>query len=163
VTLARWVLLAFLALPGACTAPGDQQAPVVVVADSLVGTWRVIAHLQPSGNDGSPSNVFRGYLVYDRTGHVFVQLMRRGAADSLSVRRWFDMPDSILKGMVGGFRAYFGTYRVDDAARMVTHRIEGEFLPRRGEAEVATPFGLRGDTLTLGADSSERWLFVRVR
>lgn len=159
---ARWIPLAFLFLPGACTGSADQQAPMVV-ADSLVGTWRVIAHLPPSGNDALPSNALEGYLVYDQTGHVFVQVMRRGAADSLTARRWFNMPDSILKSIVGSFRAYFGTYQVDDAARMVTHRIEGEFLPRRGQAEVATPFAIRGDTLTLGTDSSERWIFVRVR
>ena len=148
-------------LPSACTTATDRQPPVAV-ADSLVGTWRVIAHLQPSANDSS-SRLMHGYVVYDPTGHVFVQVMQRATADSLSVRRWFEVPDSMLKTMVGGFRAYFGTYRVDDTARMVMHRIEGEFLPRRGQAEVATPFDLDGDTLTLGADSSERWIFVRVR
>ena len=105
----------------------------------------------------------QGYLVYDPTGHVFAQLARRGAADSLSLRRWYELPDSLLRNLVGGFRAYFGTYQVDIAARMVTHRIEGEFLPRRGQDEVATPFRLSADTLTLGADSTERWIFVRVR
>lgn len=152
----------FLFALGACQASGDQQAREVV-ADSLVGTWRVIAHVPPSSSDPAPARPVRGYLVYDPTGHVFVQVMQRGAADSLTVRRWYDVPDSILRTMVDGFRAYFGTYQVDYASRVVTHRIEGEFLPRAGQAEVATPFGLRGDTLTLGADSLERWVFVRIR
>ena len=157
-----WLSLAAFFLPSACTTSADRQV-TVPVADSLIGTWRAIAHVQPSRSDSSPTHPVLGYVVYDQTGHVFVQVMERGAADSLSVRLWYDVPDSILKSMVRGFRAYFGTYQVDAAARMVTHRIEGEFLPRVGHTEVATPFGLKVDTLTLGADSSDRWVFVRVR
>lgn len=158
----RCISLATLLLSCACTNTRERQVSVAA-ADSLEGTWRVIAHLQPSGRDSLLQRQVRGYLVYDLTGHVFVQVMQRGTADSLTVRRWYDVPDSMLKNMIGGFRAYFGTYQVDSAARMVTHRIEGEFLPRVGQAEVATPFDLHGDTLRLGADSSERWIFVRVR
>jgi hypothetical protein len=162
LTFGHWITVAAFISAGGCAPATDRQVPMVV-DDSLVGTWRVIAHLQPVGSDSLASHPVRGYLVYDQTGHVFVQVIRRDTADSLSVRRWFEVPDSMLKNMVDGFRAYFGTYHVDDSARMVTHRIEGEFLPRRGLAEVATPFDLRGDTLMLGADSSERWTFVRVR
>ena len=105
----------------------------------------------------------RGYLVYDATGHVFLQVQDAGA-DSLRQRSWQQAPDSILTRLLSGFRAYFGTYAVDSSALMVTHRIEGEFLPQgRGTVEVATPFRLLGDSLTLGADSLEQWHFVRVR
>ena len=151
-----FVLLALLVACG----PSNERRAVESVADSLVGTWRVISHVQ--GVSESEGSTVKGYLVYDRTGHVFAQLARRGAADSLNLRRWYELPDSTLKGLIGGFRAYFGTYQVDIAARTVTPRIEGEFLPRRGQEEVATPFRLSADTLTLGADSSERWVFLRV-
>jgi hypothetical protein len=101
--------------------------------------------------------------VYDATGHVLWQVQGADARDSLLVRRWPDVPDSILRLMLRGFHAYFGTYTVDSLARVVTHRIEGEFLPRSGSVEVATPFRITGDTLRLGSDSSEHWVFVRVR
>lgn len=158
----RWLTVAAFLLQSACSNSRDRPAPAAAL-DSLVGTWRVITHVQPNVSDSSAASPLRGYVVYDATGHVFVQVLQRSAADSLTVRRWYELPDSILKKMVHGFRAYFGTYQVDRAAQLITHRIEGEFLPRAGQAEVATPYELRGDTLKLGADSSERWIFVRVR
>lgn len=157
----RWLTVAALFLQTACSTAEDRPTPAVV-ADTLVGTWRAVAHRQPN-SDSLGSNPVRGYLVYDATGHVFVQVMQRSTADSLSIRRWSDVPDTILRNMVRGFRAYFGTYQVDRAAQLVTHHIEGEFLPGAGQSEVATPYQLRGDTLILGTDSSERWMFVRIR
>jgi len=133
---------------------------------SLVGTWRIIRHSPPAGADTAAALSFgsrpRGYLVYDATGHVFLQLQDAVAADSVG-SRWREAPDSVLKTLLHGFQAYFGTYRVDSVAQLVTHRLEGELLPRFGAVEVATPFRLWGDSLILGADSLERWLFVRVR
>ena len=159
--------LSIIALPFACGVPNASPTIEATLSDSLVGTWRVIAQLpepSPSAEPPRPrGSEPRGYLVYDQTGHVLWQVLRRGAADSLRVRSWAEVPDSILKPLLAGFQAYFGTYAVDESARLVTHRLEGEFLPRAGQIEVATPFRLRGDTLTLGADSLERWVFVRVR
>ena len=139
-----------------------EQAPVA----SLVGTWRIVRHSAPAGSDSTSLQLGskpRGYLVYDAKGHVFLQVQDAGA-DSLRQRPWREAPDSVLTRLLSGFRAYFGTYTVDSSALMVTHRIEGEFLPEgRGTVEVATPFRLHGDSLTLGADSLEQWHFVRVR
>jgi hypothetical protein len=148
---------------------GEQDAsiPLATVADSLIGTWRIVGHTPPEATDTGSSLPFgtrpRGYLVYDPTGHVFFQVQRAGAADSLLNRPWRDAPDSILREVLEGFQAYYGTYALDALARSVTHRIEGEFLPRRGETELATPFHFRHDSLILGRDSLERWIFVRVR
>lgn len=59
--------------------------------------------------------------------------------------------------------AYFGTYRADYSAGRVVHHIEAEIPPNAGETEVATPFRVRGDTLTLGPDSATHWTFIRVK
>jgi len=101
-------------------------------------------------------------LVYDQTGHVFLQVQDIAAADSVK-SGWRGAPDSVLKKILRGFQAYFGTYAVDSVGQLVTHRIEGELLPRFGTVEVATPFRLWGDSLILGVDSLEQWHFVRVR
>lgn len=134
-------------------------------APSIVGTWRVIRHTPSAGADSTSlrfGSKPRGYLVYDATGHVFLQVQDAASADSVR-SRWRDAPDSILTKLVHGFQAYFGTYIVDTVAQLVTHRIEGELLPRFGSVEVATPFRIRDDSLTLGADSLEQWHFVRIR
>ena len=155
-----------LALACAC-GDNDGSVPVPTAIDSLIGTWRVAGHTLPAARDNSLAFPFgtrpRGYLVYDATGHVFFQVQRTGVADSLRNRPWRDAPDSVLKEVLEGFQAYFGTYAVDASARIVTHRIEGEFLPRLGQTELATPFRFRPDSLILGTDSLERWIFVRVR
>jgi hypothetical protein len=156
------VLLA-LATITACT---ESAPPEHSRAGSLVGTWRIVRHTPAMGTDTSASLQFgsrpRGYLVYDATGHVFLQVQDAVLADSVR-SRWRVAPDSTLGTIIRGFQAYFGTYAVDSTALLVTHRIEGELLPRPGVVETATPFRLRGDSLVLGADSLERWYFVRVR
>lgn len=156
------VRVATLAVGVACGgSPVPQQAPTA----SLVGTWRIVRHSAPAGSDSASlllGSAPRGYLVYDATGHVFLQV-QDSRADTLRQGAWRDAPDSVLKRLLSGFRAYFGTYTVDSLALLVMHRLEGEFLPQgRGTMEVATPFRLRGDSLTLGADSLEQWHFVRV-
>ena len=159
--------LLWLVVPLACGRTEVQPTSEATLTDSLVGTWRVVAHLPRRPKEGEQprpaASELRGYLAYDPTGHVQWQLLRRGAADSLSARRWREVPDSLLRRLLTGFESYFGTFTVDEGARTVTHRIEGEFLPRSGQVEVASPFRLSGDTLVLGADSLEQWLFVRVR
>ena len=161
IRLAKMVLacVASTACAGSERAPKEQAA-------NLVGTWRIQRHTPAAGADDSASLRFgsrpRGYLVYDATGHVFLQVQDVDLADSVK-SRWRGAPDSVLRGLLQGFQAYFGTYAVDSAAQLVTHRIEGELLPRFGTVEVATPYRLRGDSLILGADSLEQWHFVRVR
>ena len=147
---------------GACASEKPVQRSQ---AASLVGTWRIVHHISAVGAD-SGSLVFgsrpRGYLVYDATGHVFLQVQDSVKADTVK-SLWREAPDSVLKKVLLGFQAYFGTYVVDSTGQVVTHRIEGELLPRFGSVEVATPFRLSGDSLILGADSLEQWHFVRVR
>jgi hypothetical protein len=145
---------------------GRSDSTTVEATATLVGTWRIVSHIPAAGSDSAAPLRFgarpRGYLVYDATGHVFLQFQDAAIADSVR-SRWRDAPDSVLKGILHGFQAYFGTYTVDSVAQLVTHRIEGELLPRFGTVEVATPFHLRGDSLILGADSLEQWHLVRVR
>ena len=155
-------LLALASAIACAKTPMPQSQPNA----SLVGTWRIIRHSAPAGADTGASLSFgsrpRGYLVYDATGHVFLQVQDAATADSVQ-SRWRDAPDSVLRKLLHGFQAYFGTYSVDSVAQLVTHRLEGEVLPRFGAIEVATPFRLWGDSLILGADSLEQWHFVRVR
>jgi hypothetical protein len=149
---------------GVGCAPSDSST--TETSSTLVGTWRIVRHTPVPGSDTGVTLRFgsrpRGYLVYDPTGHVFLQVLDGVTADSVT-SRWRGAPDSILKGILHGFQAYFGTYVVDSVSQLVRHRIEGELLPRFGSVEVATPYRFRGDSLVLGADSLEQWLFVRVR
>lgn len=158
------VMLNSTLLLSACTAP---KAPVVVipVADSLRGTWRVAPFsIAPEVDTASVHLPFGvapvGYLVYDATGHVFWQVFRRSAMDSLKLGRMRHAADSTMMRLSQGYAAQFGTYDIDAVQRTVTHHIEGELPPWSGGFEVATPFRLNGDSLFIGVSG---WRFVRVK
>ena len=157
-----WLLIGCSA---ACT---GKPAPVAVVSvtDSLRGTWRVVPSRAVPGSD---TVKYRygfapvGYLVYDPTGHVFWQILRKSAMDSLQLGRERKVPDSIITRLYEGFSAQFGTYTVDAAQRTVTHHYEGEIPPWRRGYEVATPFRLKADSLFIGGDTNTSMRFVRVK
>lgn len=158
----RSVRIALFLTMSACTAPAPPSA-VATVADSVRGTWRIAPFPGAPGSDTIPHPFGIapvGYLVYDATGHVFWQVLRRSAMDSLRLARQRQMPDSIMMRLSQGFSAQFGTYTVDAEKRTVTHHYEGELPPWGGSFEVATPFRLSGDSLFLGVSG---WRFLRVR
>lgn len=134
--------------------------------DELAGTWRVVQFVEHAPADTVPVFPFghdpNGYLVYDGTGHVFFQVVRPGAVDSLRTGLERGAPAADVLRLMEGYAAFFGTYVVDTLARTVTHHPEGELPIRRGQYEVATPFRVNGDSLVLGVDNVRAWRFVRV-
>lgn len=161
----RYGLTLLLCSSAACTTKPASET-VATVADSLQGTWRVVPARAVPGSD---TIKYRygfapvGYLVYDRTGHVFWQILRKSAMDSLKLGRSRHVPDSILMRLSEGYSAQFGTYTVDANLRTVTHHYEGEIPPYGGGYEVATPFRLKADSLFIGGDSNTNMRLVRVR
>jgi hypothetical protein len=148
---------------------GDARSAAVANAPSsaLVGTWRAVDYINPHPEDSASRYPFgrppHGYLVYDATGHVFLQVVRGLAAAPEARGRWANADSATLLRLLNGAAAYFGSYRADYGAGTVIHRIEGEIPPNVGTTEVATPFRVAGDTLRLGRDSAAHWTFVRVR
>ena len=160
--LPRLGVLAAFAV-GACS--GSSASANVLGRDRpLVGTWRATEYANPRAQDSTRVYPFgrppRGYLVYDRTGHVFFQV-----APDLPVERgrWREADSASLNRLLSGAAAYFGTYTADYVRGTVVHRIEGEIPPNPGITEVAAPFRVTGDTLILGHDSTSHWRFLRVR
>jgi len=148
----------------ACEDAGSRSA---TPSQSLVGTWRALEYVDVTKSDSARRFPFgrppRGYLVYDATGHVFMQVLR-GLAATPEVRgRWAAADSATLLRLLTDGAAYFGTFQEDYQAGTVIHRIEGEIPPHLGTSEVATPVHVAGDTLQLGRDSLPHWVFVRVR
>ncbi|MES2523746.1 MAG: lipocalin-like domain-containing protein [Gemmatimonadota bacterium] len=157
-----WVAVAMTL---ACTPPAP--LPVTGTArDSLLGTWRIVRYAVASADstgDAFPiGNRPMGYLVYDATGHVFFQALRRSAMDSLRTGASRNAPKAQLYDLTNGFTAYFGTFVVDSIDHTVRHRIEGELPPRSSTMERANYFRISNDSLLLGTDSLRAWRFVRV-
>jgi hypothetical protein len=129
----------------------------------FVGTWRLVSQhthfpdgrVVPSRGDGA-----LGILMYDAQGNMAVQLMRTDdqAAD------YTDLTD--LATAMEGYLGYFGTYQVDEAAQVITHRVLGaSFVGYRRSLQRRTFEFSEPDTLTLTAavprDGSVRVLVWR--
>ena len=165
-TIARWLtrVVGSIAL-GCMLHTTVLVSPTETKGAALVGTWRPIEYMAREADDGSfhivGGSQLKGYLVYDSTGHVLFQLMRplNEPSTETAMERWAVDSSTHPRSM---FYAFFGTFVIDRATGLLVHRLEGEYPRRIGATEIATPFELRGDTLTVGRDSAQRWVFVRL-
>src|ERR1700689_1129495 len=114
----------------------QMSAPCGAVAsgltNELVGTWRLVQYLDTDAS-GKVTYPFGekpiGYLVYDLTGHMTPQVMRTPAPPRFASGEDAKGTEAEVRAAYDGFVAYFGTYRVDEAKRVVTHVVEGSLRP----------------------------------
>ena len=104
-------------------------------AERLIGTWALVAFESTDEEMRQLRGAHPiGLIFYDATGHMAAQIMPD------RVRRRFTGPVSgIFAGprptaeealdAVNGYTAYFGTYRIDERARTVTHHRLGNLNP----------------------------------
>ncbi len=83
--------------------------------EKLIGAWHLVSIAAPA-LDGKTVSVSHpaGMLIYTRDGHMSVQLMYPKSADALS-----------NEYVLHGYEASFGSYDVNEAARTVTHHVQG--------------------------------------
>jgi hypothetical protein len=154
----RYVLLVVLLL---CTSIGAApQAP----SRAFIGTWKLVSRVDrdrsgktiPEPSLGSNPI---GYLVYDSTGHVFVQIMALNrSADPCAV----SAPSQANNlASFGGYDAYFGRYEIDPAAGKVTHILEGALSQADVGRRLTRSYRLEGDSLTLEFDPAGQGQTIR--
>jgi hypothetical protein len=120
--------------------------------ERFVGTWALVA-TEWRRADGRHANPFGdgaiGILTYDEAGHVSAQIMR---ADRPSPAVTHAGIDTAAATAVPGYIAYFGTFDIDRAARVVTHHVLASAFPAWVGQDHARSFSFEGDRLTLSAD-----------
>jgi len=116
----------------------------------LVGRWTLVSFETvgdrdveyPIGRDVS------GVIVYGEGGDMAVQIMQANrsivASGDPSTATL-----SELSAAVNGYVAYFGTYSVDEDARVVTHHVRGSLFPNWVGTDQRRTIVLEGDQLTL--------------
>jgi hypothetical protein len=118
----------------------------------IVGTWAFVAS-EWKRADGRHSNPFgagaMGVLMYDATGHMSAQIMH---ADRPPVTTIAPTIDAAFGLAIPGFLAYAGTYEIDDASGLVTHRVIVSSFPPWLGSEHRRRFEIAGDKLTLRDD-----------
>jgi hypothetical protein len=141
--IAGAVALLIVPLAGAQTAPAHDTP-------RFVGTWRLV------------SNAQTGIMIYDSLGNMAAQVMpnrerRKYAAGEPT-------PEE-AKDAITGYLAYFGTYSVDEQARIITHHRKGNINPGQvGDDVVRTYVFESNDRLVLTpAGSTNKIVWERAR
>jgi hypothetical protein len=135
-----------------CLSAASAQAAAAAADPALVGTWRLL-RFEDTDAKGQLSKPLgehpAGYIVYDATGHLSVQLMQTPAQPPFAPGAGGKGTDAEVRRAYTGYLAYFGTYRVDAARHIVTHVIEGGLSPSNTGTEQPRAYRVTGDTLVL--------------
>ena len=119
--------------------------------NQLVGTWKLLS-AEYRGKDGKALDYWGdnpvGVLMYDASGRMAVQLMRRDRPTLVSGDRLSGTPAEI-KSAFEGYLAYFGTFTVNEKEGSVVHRLEGCSFPNWIGVDQKRFYQLTGNQLTL--------------
>jgi len=114
----------------------------------LVGAWQ-LQSAEFRFADGRVARAYdSGLLVYTADGYMSAQLMRAERPAFDAADRLGGTPDQIVAAYQG-YRAYAGTYTIDDAARTVTHHSVWNLLPNEVGADQMRFFEFDGARLIL--------------
>lgn len=132
------------------TAPATGAQTPARDPSRFVGTWRLV------------SDTTTGMMIYDNLGNMAAQVMPN------RVRRKYAAADPTpeeAKDAITGYLAYFGTYTVDEQARIVTHHRMGSINPGQvGEDVVRAYVFESNDRLVLTpAGSTNKIVWQRAR
>lgn len=118
----------------------------------LVGHWTLVS-LEVVGGDETEYPMgrdVRGVIAYSPTGQMAVQIMQddrpRFASDDMA-----GGTPAELAAALAGYTAYFGTYSVDEGARVVTHHVTGSLFPNWVGTDQRREVAFRDDLLTLSS------------
>src|SRR5438105_5446122 len=106
--------------------PGSAVSQQKSIKDQLVGTWTLTAWEQ-TRPDGSKLQRFganpKGIHVFDANGRTYILFSRPDLPKIASNNPSTPTPDE-AKGIVDGSIAYYGTYTVDEASKVITVKVE---------------------------------------
>jgi hypothetical protein len=116
-------------------------------AKDLVGAWTLVSVTVEQGDKkvelfGPNPN---GSLMLDGNGHFSIMVVRPGLPKFASNNRAAGTAEENKQGTL----AYFGTYSVSEADRMISMHIEGSTFPNWNGTEQKRLFTLAGNQLTL--------------
>ncbi|HZV76962.1 MAG TPA: lipocalin-like domain-containing protein [Candidatus Babeliales bacterium] len=120
------------------------------VREKLVGSWRFISSVAEGESSLGDDPV--GQLMYDASGRVSAQLMRRNQARFQS-EDWRQATSEEKTAAWSGYFGYFGTYTIDASAGTVTHHVEGSSFPNLVGTDQVRTWSFDGNRLELFADA----------
>jgi hypothetical protein len=105
----------------------DAVAQQKSLKEQLVGTWKLVSSHNVRSDGSRVDNIGpspKGLLIYTNDGHFALVNTRADLPKFASNRRDQGTPEE-NKAVVHGSIAYFGTYSVNEADKVITAQIEG--------------------------------------
>ena len=152
----RFLTCAWIILSAAVLVAQDRQGAEQgnhPQSGQLVGTWRLVSRSTTlaDGTQKEDPNLGTtpiGYLVYDASGHVFAQLMKRDRAIEEVHTCGLQSAVQNNSSTVCGYDAYAGTYTVENGST-VLHHLEMAISPADVGKVIRRSFRVDGDKLTI--------------
>jgi lipocalin-like protein len=134
----------------------------------FVGTWKLIA-IETRGADGKPipgPNPVGGVnpagtVMYDAAGHVSLQIMPSGRPASLNTLQ--PLTPEQAKEALFGYVAYYGTYTLDERAKVMHIHFDGSLNPSMVGTDGERYYEFDGDRMTFRAGANTRLSWEHVR
>jgi Lipocalin-like domain len=124
--------------------------------ERLIGTWRLVSY-HVSGADGAVvypmGRQVDGLIMYLPDGHMSANLMVPGRA-AYSGGTAASATPAELAAAAAGYFGYAGRFEVDEAAGVVSHRIEVALMPNLAGSVQRRNILLEGRRLTLRGDAT---------
>jgi hypothetical protein len=153
----RWWCVVGCALAAGCGAHVGDGA--------LVGTWRMVRVESLDSASGVWRRPFgdapTGFVTYGADGSHTMQFHATPVAPAFASGTDRGATSAELQRSFYDYFAWYGSYRVDRARRVVTHVIDGSLWPTWRGTEQARPYFIRNDTLVLGDTLRSRRVLVR--
>ncbi len=117
--------------------------------DKFVGAWRLISIEDPSPTASKPDQNPTGYIMYDATGHMSVQIVRQQDRPRFASGKLEQGTPEEIKAAFVGYGAYYGTYEVKEDQKLVIHHLEGALFPNEIGADNIRYYEFMGDRVRL--------------
>jgi hypothetical protein len=120
------------------------------LAERIIGTWWLVSRIDRAADGTIRTDAALGsdplaMLTYTRERFAAQFMKRDRSAPPADAEGGSGQNNTTA---VGGYDAYFGTYRVD-AGGLVLHRLEAALTPANVGLEVARTLSVANDTLTI--------------
>lgn len=135
-------------------APASAAAPATV-RDRFIGTWRLVS-VDSTSAEGAKTKPYgekpEGRIQYEKSGRMSAMLMRTDRK-KISAASLADATLEELRDANRSFTAYYGTFDIDEAKKIVTHHLAFANNPNWVGTDLVRSYQFENNTLILTAAS----------
>jgi hypothetical protein len=144
----RTLLISSLGVLVASRATAEQLS----LRSRLIGMWSLTEAVTVKGNETVPwfgrHPPIKGMINYNENGWMSVQIAGAPAGE-ISHADFYKLSAADRAVWFDEYYAYYGTFEVDEAARVVTHRVVNSLLPYETGTILKRDVSINEDTLSL--------------